>query len=405
MRKLLDELFALSETKIPKQIKRISLFISLFLSAAGHFSAQTLETFTDGAVSGEVSFTHGTNTGHSVMAVAPNAIMAFAGPTPIDSRFDFGMLAVESQWIDGFGKVWDEFYFTTRGNRRVLSAGRNVTDGIASTGVRGTFQVDGTQAGMRNPAYTPTVEIFDNQSTFASISVINMNSKSEGAQLILGAGFSDPTGWSLQHDPDQNGTQAFAILNRATYTFPFQVDAADRISLGFTGRHSATKSVEFADPKGTREGLNIYSKYKTSDLGRTNVSASIDSGFTVTLAPGIWKISADLFFTVSGGTPGFWTYFNASGGYVSRGWSRWTFPDSAGGSTVKTYTFNVLGNTTGAYQSIGPATGTGGYFVKGEALVTVTSTTSLQLVWGQWSPQGQTTTLLAPSCVVATRID
>jgi hypothetical protein len=340
------------------------------------------------------------------MAFAPNGIMTFAGPAPIDQRYDFGMLAVESQWIDGNGKVNDEFYFATKGNLRVLGAGRNVTDGIAAAGVHGSLLVDATQAGMRNPAYNPTVRILDNQTSFASLSVMNMNSTSEGAQLILGAAnVFDPTGWSLQYDPDQNGTNAFAMLNRATHTFPFQLDAAGRISLGFTGRHTATKSVEFAQPKQVREGLNIYSKYKTSDLGRTNVSASVDSDFTVTLDPGIWKVSADLFFTVSGGTPGFWAYFNVNGGSVSRGWSRWTFPDSAGGSTVKTYTFNVLGNSTGAYQSIGPATGTGGYFVKGEALVTVTSTSSLQLVWGQWSPQAQATTLLAPSCLVATRID
>jgi|GEM_PF-7095775 len=387
-------------------MKRILLFCSFFLTAVGHLLAQTSQVFTDGGVSGEVSFTHGTNTGHGVMALAPNGIMTFAGPAPIDQRYDFGMLAVESQWIDGNGKVNDEFYFTTSGSHRVLGAGRNVTDGISAVGVHGSLWVDATQAGMRNPTYNPIVGIVDNQTSFASVSVTNMNSKSKGAQLILGAAnVFDPIGWSLQNDPDQNGTHAFAILDRASYTFPFQLDAAGRISLGFTARHTATKPVEFADPKGAREGLNIYSKYKTSDLGRTNVSASVDSDFTVTLDPGVWKVSADLFFTVSGGTPGFWAYFNATGGNVSRGWSRWTFPDSTGGTTVKTYTYNLLGNATGAYQSIGPATGTGGYFVKGEALVTVMSTTSLQLVWGQWSPQGQTTTLLAPSCVVATRID
>jgi len=386
-------------------MKRVLLFSSIFLAGASPFSAQTLQSFTDGAVSGEVSFTHGTNTGHSIIALAPNGIMAFAGPTPIDSRYDFGMLAVESQWIDSFGKTWDEFYFTTKGNLRVLYAGRNITDGISGFGVMGSLWIDGTQTGRRNTANSPTVAIYDNQSTFASISVKNMNSKSKGAQLILGSGFSDSTGWSLQHDPDVNGTQAFAILNRSSYTFPFQMDNGGRISLGFTGRHTATKAVEFAQPKQVREGLNIYSKYKTSDLGRTNVSASVDSDFTVTLDPGIWRVSADLFFTVGGGTPGFWAYFDVNGGSVNRGWSRWTFPDSTGGSSVKTYTFRVIGNNTGAYQSIGPATGSGGYFVKGEALVTVTSATSLQLVWGQWSPQGQTTTLLAPSCLVATRVD
>jgi hypothetical protein len=340
------------------------------------------------------------------MAFAPNAIMTFAGPAPIDQRYDFGMLAVESQWIDGNKKTWDEFYFTTRGNLRVLIAGRDVTDGISDVAVHGSLWVDATQAGLRNPVYNPTVTIVDNQTGFASVGVMNTNSTSKGAQLILGAAnVYAPTGWSLQYDPDRNGTNAFAMLNRATYTFPFQLDAAGRLSLGFTGRHTATKPVEFADPKGAREGLNIYSKYKTSDLGRTNVSASVDSDFTVTLDPGIWKVSADLFFTVNGGTPGFWAYFNVNGGSVSRGWSRWTFPDSTGGTTVKAYTYNVLGNTTGAYQSIGPATGNGGYFVKGEALVTVTSTSSLQLVWGQWSPQAQATTLLAPSCLVATRID
>jgi hypothetical protein len=387
-------------------MKRALLLIPVFLSAASHLSAQTSETFTDGGVSGDISFTHGSTTGHSIMALAPNGIMKFAGPVAIDQRYDFGMLAVESQWIDGNGKVNDEFYFTTSGNRRVLGAGRNVTDGLAAVGVHGGLWVDGTQAGMRNPAYNPTLGIVDNQTSFASMSVMNVNSTSKGAQLILGAAnVFDPAGWSLQNDPAQNGTHAFAILDRQTYTFPFQLDAAGRISLGFTARHTATKSVEFADPKGTREGLNIYSKYKTSDLGRTNVSASVDSDFTVTLDPGIWKVSGDLFFTVSGGTPGFWAYFNASGGNVSRGWSRWTFPDSTAGSSAKTYTYNVIGGSTGAYQSIGPATGNGGYFVKGEAIVTVTSRTSLQLAWGQWSPQAQTTTLLAPSCLVATRID
>jgi hypothetical protein len=386
-------------------MKRTLLFISLVLPVAGHLSAQTSQTFSDGGVSGQVSFTHGTNTGHSIMALAPNGRMAFSGPTALDPRFDFGMLAVESQWIDSASKTWDEFYFTTNGNLRVLGAGRNVNDGTSYAYVAGSFSVDATQPGRRNIANTPTVGIYDNQSTFASISVKNLNSASKGAQLILGSAFADSTGWSLQNDPDQNGTHAFAILDRGTYTFPFQLDAAGRISLGFTARHTATKPVEFADPKGAREGLNIYSKYKTSDLGRTNVSASVDSDFTVTLNPGIWKVSADLLFTVSGGTPGFWAYFNATGGNVSRGWSRWTFPDSTVGSSAKTYTYDILGNTTGAYQLIGPALGSGGYFVKGEALVTVTSTTSLQLVWGQWSPQGQTTTLLAPSCLVATRVD
>jgi hypothetical protein len=386
-------------------MKHVLLLTSFFLIAASRVSAQRFEIFTDGAVSGDVSFTHGTNTGHSIMAFGPNALMAFGGPTPVDPRYDFGMLAIESQWIDGKGKVWDEFYFTTRGNLRVLYAGRNVTDGISGVGVGGSLSIDGTQAGMLNPEYNPTVGILDNQSGFASISIRNVNSTSKGAELILGAGFFDPTGWSLQNDPDQDGTHAFTILDRASHTFPFQIDDAGRISLGFESRHVATKAVEFADPKGVREGLSIYSKYKTADLGRTNVSASVDSDFTVTLEPGIWKVSADLLFRVSGGTPGFWTYFNATGGSVSRGWSRWTFPDSAGGASAKTYTFNVLGNTTGAFQSIGPATGSGGYFVKGEAIVTVTSTTSLQLAWGQWSPQAQTTTLLTPSCLVATKID
>jgi hypothetical protein len=386
-------------------MKHIFLFIFFFLAATAGLSAQTSQTFTDGGVSGQISFTHGTNTGHSVMALAPNGHMAFAGPTPLDPRFDFGMLAVESQWIDSSNKTWDEMYFTTKGNLRVLYAGRNITDGLAGFGVMGSFWVDGTQAGRRNAANTPTVAIYDNQSTFASISIKNLNSASKGAQLILGSAFSDSTGWSLQNDPDQNGSQAFAILNRATYTFPVQLDAAGRISLGFTGRHTATKPVEFADPKGTREGLNIYSKYKTSDLGRTNATASVDPDLTVTLQPGIWKVSADLCFTVSGGTPGFWAYFNANGGNVSRGWSRWVFPDSTVGSSAKTYSYDVIGNSTGAYQSIGPAIGSAGYFVKGEALITVVSTTSLQLVWGQWSPQGQTTTLQAPSCLVATRVD
>jgi hypothetical protein len=387
-------------------MKRALLLIPVFLTAVDYLSAQTSQLFTDQGVSGEISFTHGSNTGHSLMALAPNGIMGFAGPTAIDQRYDFGMLGVESQWLDRNGKAWDEFYFTTRGNLRVLIAARDITDGISDVAVHGSLFVDGTQTGLRNPAYSPTVEIVDNQTSFASISVMNTNSRSEGAQLILGAAnVFDPVGWSLQYDPDQNGTNAFAILNRATYTFPIQVDAASRISLGFTGRHTASKAVEFADPKGAREALNIYSKYKTSDLGRTNATASVDPDLTVILQPGIWKVSADLCFTVSGGTPGFWAYFNANGGNVSRGWSRWIFPDSTVGSSAKTYTYDVIGNTTGAYQSIGPAIGSAGYFVKGEALVTVVSTTSLQLVWGQWSPQAQTTTLLAPSCLVATRID
>jgi hypothetical protein len=387
-------------------MKRVFLFVPFLLTAVGDLSAQTSQLFTDQGVSGAVSFTHAPNTGHSVMALAPNGIMKFAGPVAIDQRYDFGMLAVESQWIDGNGKVNDEFYFTTNGNLRVLGAGRNVTDGIAAVGVHGSLLVDATFAGMLNPAYNPTAAIMDNQASFASISVMNTNSTSKGAQLILGAAnLYDPTGWSLQNDPAVNGTHAFAILDRATYTFPFQLDAAGRISLGFTARHTATKPVEFADPKGAREGLNIYSKYKTSDLGRTNATASVDPDLTVILQPGIWKVSADLCFTVSGGTPGFWAYFNANGGNVSGGWSRWIFPDSTVGSSAKTYTYDVIGNTTGAYQLIGPAIGSAGYFVKGEALVTVVSTTSLQLVWGQWSPQGQTTTLQAPSCLVATRVD
>jgi hypothetical protein len=406
MTKLPHELFALSETEILKQTKRILLFCSFFLTAVGHLSAQTFQVFRDGAVSGEVSFTHGPNAGHSVMAIAPNGIMTFSGPVQIDPRYDFGMLAVESQWIDNNGKVNDEFYFTTNGNLRVVDGGRNVTDGTSALGVFGSLWVDATQAGLRNPTYNPTAAILDDQAGFASVSVMNTNSKSKGAQLILGAAnVFDALGWSLREDPGANGTHAFAIQNRVTNTFPFQINSSGQISLGFTGLHSATKPVEFADPKGARAGLNIYSAYKTSDLGRSNTTASVDPDLTVTLQPGIWKVSADLFFTVSGGTPGFWAYFNTSGGSTRRDWSRWTFPDSANGTTVKTYTFNALGNSTGAFESIGPATGTGGYFVKGEALVMVTSTTSLQLYWGQWSPQGQTTTLLAPSCIVATRID
>jgi hypothetical protein len=386
-------------------MKRLFLLCCFLFVDANLFSADTL-TLSDGLVSGEVSFTHGTNIGHSVMAFGPNARMVFAGPVAIDPHYDFGMLAIESNWMDGDGDLYDEFYFTTKGNLRVLGVGRNLTAGIASVGVRGYFQVDGSQTGMRNPADYSTAEIIDNQPNFASISVRNTNSKSDGAQLILGANyFSDAHGWSLQHDPAQNGTQAFAILNRTSNTFPFQIDNAGRISLGFKTIHTATKPLEVADPKAVREGLNIYSKYKTSDLGRTNVSASADSDFNVVLQPGIWKVSADLFFTVEGGTPGFWAYFDTSGGNVTDGWCRWTFPDSTGGSTAKTYTYRLLGNNTGAYQAIGPATGTGGYFVKGESIVTVTSATSLQLVWGQWLPQQRTTTLLAPSCLVATKID
>src|SRR5260370_19761737 len=113
MRKLPYESFALSETKVLKQLKRISLFISFFLSAAGHFSAQTSETFTDGGVSGEISFTHGTNTGHSVIALAPNGIMKFAGPGAIDQRYDFGMVSVESQWLNATGNCWDVFVVPT----------------------------------------------------------------------------------------------------------------------------------------------------------------------------------------------------------------------------------------------------------------------------------------------------
>ena len=99
----------------------------------------------------------------------------------------------------------------------------------------------------------------------ASIAIRNINSASTGAELILGSGFYDATGWSLQNDPAQNGTHQFAIVDRATYTYPIQIDGARRISLGFASLHTATKSVEFADPKGVREGLNIYSKYKNAD--------------------------------------------------------------------------------------------------------------------------------------------
>jgi hypothetical protein len=385
-------------------MKRLFLLSCFLLVDTNLFSADTL-TLSDGLVSGDISFTHGLNVGHSVMAFGPNARMAFNGPTSIDRTYDFGMLAVESNWLDRDGNLWDEFYFTTKGNRRVLVAGRNVTDGIASLGLYGGVVIDATQTGTRNTANQSTLNIFDNQPNFATLSVTNLNATSKGAQLILGASFSDTTGWSLQHDPAQNGTQAFAIVDRTSNTLPFQIDNAGRISLGFKTMHTATKPLEVADPKGVREGLNIYSKYKTSDLGRTNVSASADSDFTVIMEPGIWKVSADLFFTVGGGTPGFWAYFDTSGGNVTDGWCRWTFPDSTGGSTAKTYTYKLLGNNTGAYQAIGPATGTGGYFVKGESIVTVISTTSLQLVWGQWSPQASTTTLLAPSCLVATKID
>lgn len=362
--------------------------------------------FGDLNVFGEISFTHGLNVGHSVMAIGPNAQMNFEGPAPIDPRYDFGMLAIESNWIPVAGQVWDEFYFTTSGQRRVLGASRDVTNGLSSILACGYLLIDGTQNGMRNREYNPALSIFDNQTTLASISIKNFNPTSTGAQLILGAGFYDATGWSLQHDPYRNGTQAFAIVNRSSNTFPVQIDQANRISLGFTSMHTATKPVEFADPKAAREGLNIYSKCKNVDLGRTDATASADPDLIVTLEPGTWKVSADLFFMVSGGNPGFWAYFNPSGGNVSRGWCRWTFPDSTGGASVKTYTFGLLGNNTGAYQSIGPATGTGGYYVKGESILSVTSTTSLQLIWGQWSPQNnRTTTLIAPSCIVATKVD
>jgi hypothetical protein len=388
------------------RLMKTGAFVVTFWGLVISSLAQNQITLSAGNVSGDLSFTHGTSSAHSVMAFGPNALMTLQGPISIDGVNDFGMLAIEANWLDGNGKLYDEFYFTTRGNLRVLGAGRNLTDGTASVGAKGYFQVDGSQPGMRNLSNESTVDIIDDQSSFASINVQNINQQSAGAQIILGARyFSDAHGWSLQHDPAQNGSQAFAILNRSSYTFPFQIDAANHISIGFAQRHTATKSLEFGDPKAAREGLKIYSKYRTSDLSRKNVSASADSDLNITLEPGIWKLSADLFFTVDGGTPGFWAYFDVGNGNGSTGWCRWTFPDSTNGSTVDTYTYKMLGINTGAYQSIGPATGTGGYFVKGEAIITVTSTASLQLVWGQWSPQPTTTTLLAPSCVVATKID
>jgi hypothetical protein len=231
-------------------MKRLFLLSCFLLVDANLFCADTL-TLSDGVVSGDVSFTHGTNVGHSVMAFGPNARMAFAGPAAIDRIFDFGMLAVESNWLDRDGNLWDEFYFTTKGNRRLLVAGRNVTDGIASLGLYGGVVIDGTQTGIQNTPNQSTLNIFDNQPYFATLSVTNLNATSKGAQLILGASFSDTTGWSLQHDPAQNGTQAFAILDRASYTFPFQIDDAGRISLGFKKRHMATKPLEVADPKGS----------------------------------------------------------------------------------------------------------------------------------------------------------
>jgi hypothetical protein len=83
-------------------MKRLFLLSCFLLVGANLSSADTL-TLSDGAVSGEVSFTHGLNVGHSVMAFGPNAIMAFAGPTSINPTYDFGMLGIESNWIDGNG--------------------------------------------------------------------------------------------------------------------------------------------------------------------------------------------------------------------------------------------------------------------------------------------------------------
>jgi hypothetical protein len=367
--------------------------------------AQNQITLRDGNVAGNLSFTRGSSPAHSIMAFGPNAIMTLQGPTSLDKLNDFGMLAIESNWLDSNGKLYDEFYFTTSGNLRVLGAGRNLTDGTAGVGAKGFFQVDGSQPGMRNTPNASTIEVIDDQPSFASINVQNVNQHSDGAQIILGARyFSDTHGWSLQHDPAQNGSQAFAILNRSSYTFPFQIDAANRISIGFTQRHTATKPIEFGDPKAAREGLQIYSKYKAANLSRSDVTAIVDPDLTVNLEPGVWRISADLLFSVDGGTPGFWAYFDTAGGSVG-GWSRWTFPDLTDGSRAKTYSFNGLGNQTGAYQSIGRASSTGGYFVRGEALVTVTSPTVLQVMWGQWAPQQSTTTLLAPSCLVATKVN
>lgn len=188
---------------------------------------------------GNLSLTYGLNAGHVVAGFGPNAALAFAGPTAINGSYDFSMLIQESNWITG-GKVQDEMYWTTGGNKRVLFGFRNVTDGYAGFTVNGGMQIDGTQTGMRNnSASNAALSILDNSAGIASITVLNTNSTSKAAQIQLGGAYVDSTGWAITEDQPQTGTHKLSICDKATFTFPFWIDSSGRIAIG----HSYSDSI------------------------------------------------------------------------------------------------------------------------------------------------------------------
>lgn len=174
-------------------------------------------------VSGALSFTKGTNTGHSVTAIGSNGLIAFAGPTTIDATYDYSLWITEANWING-GKTYDETYWNATG-KRVIFSQRNITDGLATTGISGALGVDGTLTGMRNDsASTGVLAVSDNVSDYVNVSVKNANTSSNGVELKLGGSRVDATGWSFFYDPLHDKSNYLGIRNNVIGGFPIAIN-------------------------------------------------------------------------------------------------------------------------------------------------------------------------------------
>jgi hypothetical protein len=208
---------------------------------------------------GGLTFTHGINAEHSVMAWGPNFGIVFAGPYSIDNVNAAAGWVVESNWSNLSGHLQHETYWTdTNGNNRVISASRDTITGTASSAFCGQLAVDGTQANMRAPAGQNTFSVLDNVGggSFVGVQIRNTNGTSHGVRLELGGTDRDTGGWHLLNDPDGSGSDRFGIWNNFIGGYPVLIDkTSNTVGIGYG--YADTLTGYKLDVNGTANALKL----------------------------------------------------------------------------------------------------------------------------------------------------
>jgi hypothetical protein len=352
--------------------------------------------FTDTAGTGgtgQLSFTYGTNAGHTVMGFGPNLNLTQAAPGAINGSYDYSGWIQEAHYIDGSSKTNDEIYWNSTGNRVVFGS-HNVTDSTAIFKVNGQFTVDGSLAGQRaDSANRATVLISDSLSAgTVTLSISNQDATSHNSQFVIGAGsLGSATGWGFIEDYARTGSHKLMIQDRAgVEVFPLWIDSSDRVAIGhpYTDAVSAKLDVN-GTMVATKAGIGTSSPSSVPVLAigsNVNTVAATDlfigghtgnSSAVTRIRTGSYDDNADY---------GFYLKTDYSGGALAKFGTRDNTTDTDAftikGGTLKAAGYLSSDGTAGATATTGGLSFKNGLYTSGTATAPPTIATTTDLLKG-----------------------